>query len=179
MRTLDIQKKILAKNVDLKKFAWIPTLGASFNLSWLSLSNGSPFKNQQFNPYSTVGIQLSIPIFSGGSKYYGLKQAQVDLKEIDIQRENLVNTLNMQVELAIDNINKEAKQIETSEEGVRQAKKAHEIMQKSFDIGAASYLDLRDSELANTTAQLTYLQAIYNYLVSTSELDLLLGKGID
>ena len=85
----------------------------------------------------------------------------------------------MQVELAIDNINKEAKQIETSEEGVRQAKKAHEIMQKSFDIGAASYLDLRDSELANTTAQLTYLQAIYNYLVSTSELDLLLGKGID
>ena len=52
-------------------------------------------------------------------------------------------------------------------------------MQKSFDIGAASYLDLRDSELANTTAQLTYLQAIYNYLVSTSELDLLLGKGID
>lgn len=179
LRTLDIQKKILAKNVDLKKFAWIPTLGASFNLSWLSLSNGSPFKNQQFNPYSTVGIQLSIPIFSGGSKYYGLKQAQVDLKEIDIQRENLVNTLNMQVELAIDNINKEAKQIETSEEGVRQAKKAHEIMQKSFDIGAASYLDLRDSELANTTAQLTYLQAIYNYLVSTSELDLLLGKGID
>lgn len=179
LRTLDIQKKVLAKNVDLKKFAWIPTLGASFNLSWLSLSNGSTFKNQQFNPYSTVGLQLSIPIFSGGSKYYGLKQAQVELKEIDIQRENLVNTLNMQVELAIDNINKEAKQIETSAEGMRQAKKAHEIMQKSFDIGAASYLDLRDSELANTTAQLSYLQAIYNYLVSTSELDLLLGKGID
>lgn len=179
LRTLDIQKKLLSKNVDMKKFAWIPTLAASFNLSWLSLSNGSPFKNQQFNPYSTVGLQLSIPIFSGGSKYYGLKQAQVELKEIDLQRENLVNSLNMQVELAIDNINMEARQIETSAEGVRQAKKAHEIMQKSFEIGAASYLDLRDSELANTTAQLSYLQAIYNYLVSTSELDLLLGKGID
>ncbi|MDE5714295.1 MAG: TolC family protein [Muribaculaceae bacterium] len=179
LRTLDIQKKLLTKNVDMKRFAWIPTLAASFNLSWLSLSNGSPFRNQQFNPYSTVGLQLSIPIFSGGAKYYGLKQAQVELKEIDIQRENLVNTLNMQVELAIDNINMEARQIETSAEGVRQAKKAHEIMQKSFDIGAASYLDLRDSELANTTAQLSYLQAIYNYLISTSELDLLLGKGID
>ena len=52
-------------------------------------------------------------------------------------------------------------------------------MQKSFEIGAASYLDLRDSELADTQAQLAYLQAIYNYLVSTSELDNLLGKGID
>ena len=178
LRSLDIQKRILSKNVDLKKMAWIPTLGASFNLSWLSLSNGSPFKNQMFNPYSTVGLQLSVPIFSGGSKYYGLKQAQVQLKEIDLQRQNLVESLNMQVELAIDNINKEARQIESSAEGMRQAEKAHDIMQKSFDIGAATYLDLRDSELANTTAKLSYLQAIYNYLVSMSELDLLLGKGV-
>lgn len=179
LRSLDIQKKMLDKNVDLKKFAWIPTLGASFNLSWLALSNGSAFKNQQFNPYSTVGLSLSVPIFSGGSKYYGLKQAQVQRKELDLQREDLVNSLNMQVDLAIDNINREARQIATSEEGVKQAKKAHEIMQKSFEIGATSYLDLRDSELANTQAQLTYLQAIYNYLVSTSELDTLLGKNID
>lgn len=179
LRSLDIQKEILDKNIDLKKFAWIPTLAASFNLSWLSLSNGSPFKNQEFNPYSTVGLALSIPIFSGGSKYYGLKQAQVQRKELDLQREDLVNALNMQVKLAIDNINREAKQISTSEEGVRQAKKAHDIMQRSFEIGAASYLDLRDSELANTSAQLTYLQAIYNYLVSTSELDMLLGKGVE
>ncbi len=49
-------------------------------------------------------------------------------------------------------------------------------MQKSFEIGAATYLDLRDSELADTSAKLAYYQAIYNYLVSTSELDLLLGK---
>lgn len=176
LRSLDIQTSLADKNIDLKKFAWIPTLGATFNLSWLSLSNGSPFRNQEFNPYSNVGLALQIPVFSGGSKYYGLKQAKVQRKELDLQRENLVNSLNMQVELAIDNINREARQIATSEEGVRQARKAHDIMQKSFEIGAASFLDLRDSEVANTSAQLVYLQAIYNYLVSTSELDLLLGK---
>lgn len=178
MRTMTIQKELLKKNVDLKKFAWIPTLGASFNLSWLSLSNGSPLKNQEFNPYSNVGLNIAVPIFSGGAKYYGLKQAQVQLKELELQRQDLENTLNMQVDLAIDNINREARQIATSEEGVKQAQKAHDIMQKSFEIGAASYVDLRDSELANTTAQLSYLQAIYNYLISTSELDLLLGKAI-
>lgn len=178
MRTMTIQKELLKKNVDLKKFAWIPTLGASFNLSWLSLSNGSPLKNQEFNPYSNVGLNIAVPIFSGGAKYYGLKQAQVQLKELELQRQDLENTLNMQVDLAIDNINREARQIATSEEGVKQAQKAHDIMQKSFEIGAASYVDLRDSELANTTAQLSYFQAIYNYLISTSELDLLLGKAI-
>lgn len=176
LRTLDIQRKMLQKNLTLKKFAYIPTLGASYNLSWLSLSNGNPFKNLEFNPYSNVGIALSVPIFSGLSRLNAVKQAQVQLKELDFQREYLVNSLNMQVELALDNINREAQQIQSSEESMKQAGKAHEIIQKSFEIGAASYLDLRDSELANTSAQLSYYQAIYNFLVSTSELDLLLGK---
>ena len=176
LRTLDIQQKLLDKTLTLKKFAYLPTLGINYNISWLALSNGSPFKNQQFNPYSTVGLGLSVPIFSGGARYHAVKQAEVQLKELEFQREYLVNSLNMQVELALDNINREAEQIASNAESMRQAKKANEIMQKSFEIGAASYLDLRDAELANTTAQLAYYQAIYNFLVSTSELDLLLGK---
>lgn len=176
LRSLDIQTELLRKNVTLKKFAYIPTLTATYNMNWNAMSNGNAMKNQQFNPYSTVGVALSIPIFSGGSRYYGIKQAEVQLREIGLQRENLVSSLNMQVDLAIDNMNRQAKQIETSEEGVKQAQKAHEIMQKSFEIGAASYLDLRDSELADTSAQLAYLQSIYNYLVSASELETLLGR---
>ena len=176
LRSLDIQAKLLDKTLSLRKFAYIPTLGISYNMNWLSLSNGSPFKNQQFNPYSTVGLALSVPIFSGGSRYFAVKQAQVQIKELEFQRENLVNALNMQVELALDNINREAEQIASSEESMKQAAKAHEIMQRSFEIGAASYLDLRDSELADTSAKLAYYQSIYNFLISSSELDLLLGK---
>lgn len=176
LRSLDIQTNLARQNVTLKKFAWIPSIGVSYNMNWNSMSNGNAMKNQQFNPYSNVALSLSVPIFSGGSKYYGVKQAQVQLKEMEFQRENLVNALNMQVDLAIDNINRQVRQIATSEEGVKQAAKAYDIMQKSFEIGAASYLDLRDSELANTQAQLAWLQSIYNYLVSTSELDLLLGR---
>ncbi|MDE6648751.1 MAG: TolC family protein [Muribaculaceae bacterium] len=176
LRSLELQQKMAAENVTMKKFAWIPTLGASFNLNWLSLSNGPMFRDVEFSPYSSVGISLSVPVFSGGAKWYQMKQAQVQEKELAFQKENLVNSLKMQVDLALDNINRQAKQIDSSKEGVRQAKKAHEIMLKSFQIGAASYLQLRDSELADTSARLSYLQAIYNYLVSTSELDLLLGK---
>ncbi len=176
LRSLDLQQKLASQNVTMKKYAWIPTLGASFNVNWLSLSNGPMFKDVDFSPYSSLGVSLSVPIFSGGTKWYQLKQAQVQEKELALQRENLVNSLNMQVDLALDNINRQAKQIDSSKEGVRQAKKAHDIMLKSFQIGAASYLQLQDSELANSSAQLSYLQAIYNYLVSTSELDLLLGK---
>lgn len=176
LRSLDLSHKMAKQNVTLQKFAWIPTLSTQFNYAWNAMSNGNALKNQKFNPYSNVALALSVPIFSGTSRYQKMRQAEVQVKELELQRDNLVNSLDMQVQLAVDNINREVKQISSSEQGVKQAEKAHEIMQKSFEIGAATYLDLRDSELAYTSAQLSYLQSIYNYLVSTTELDVLLGK---
>ncbi len=176
LRSLDIATKLARQNVDLKKFAYIPTVGVSYNLNWMSLSNGSPFRNQEFNPYSNVSLAVNVPIFSGLSRWNQVKQAQVQVKELELQREQLVNSLRMQVELAIDNMNKEAKQIASSKEGVHQANKAYEIVQKSFEIGAASYLELRDGELARTNARLSYFQSIYNFLCSSSQLDLLIGR---
>ena len=176
LRSLDIQTKMLKQSLTAKKFAWIPTLGVSYNMNWNAMSNGNPFRNQEFNPYSNVGFAIQVPIFNGLGRLNAVKQAEVQVKEMAFQRENLVDNLNMQVDLALDNINKQVAQIASSEQGVKQAAKAYEIMQKSFEIGAATYLNLRDSELANTSAQLSYLQAIYNFLVSTSELDTLLGK---
>ncbi|MDE5552460.1 MAG: TolC family protein [Muribaculaceae bacterium] len=107
LRSLDLNARMLDETVSLRKRAWIPTVGASYNMNWLSLSNGSPFKNQSFNPYSNVSLAVNIPIFSGGSKYYALKQAQAQRLELDLQRENLINGLQMQVDLALDNINRE------------------------------------------------------------------------
>lgn len=176
MRTLAIQDKLLRQNVTLKKFAWIPSLAASYNMNWNAMSSGNAFRNQQFNPYSTVSLALQVPVFNGFGRLNAVKQAEIQYKELQLNRENVESSLRMQVRLALDNIDKEVRQIASSEEGVRQAAKANEIMQKSFEIGAASYLNLRDAELANTSAQLAYLQAIYNYLVSTSELDTLLGR---
>lgn len=176
LRSLDLQTKMLRQTLDAKKFAYIPSLGLNYAMNWNAMSNGNPFKNQMFNPYSTISLAVQVPIFNGLGRLNAVKQAKVQVKEMEFQRENLVNSLNMQVDLALDNINKQVAQIASSEEGMKQAAKAYQIMQKSFEIGAATYLNLRDSELANTSARLAYLQAIYNFLISTSELDTLLGK---
>ena len=178
LRSMLIQRKALEQTVAMRKLDWVPTLSANVNLMWNSISNGNMFKHIDLMRYSTAGFSVSVPIFSGGSKYYGLKNAKVQLAENTLQTENLQRSLQTQLELAVDNINKEVTQIESSAEGVRQAEKAHQIMQKSFEIGAATYLDLRDSELAETSSRLSYYQAIYNYLVSHSDLDLLLGRGV-
>lgn len=173
----DIDTKILDHNVSIQKLSFVPTLALTANYNWTSMNNGTPFSNLRWNPYSSIGVALSIPIFQGGQRYSRLKQAEVQLMEMKWQRENLERSVAMQVNLAIDNIRMNVKQISSSSESVAQAERAHSIMEKSFEIGAASYLDLRDSELALTQARLAYNQSIYNFLVANSELELLLGSA--
>lgn len=177
LRMLDIQTETLKDALTVQKMAWFPTLALTANYTWTSSTNGAPFTNIRWNPYSTVGLALSLPIFQGGQRYSRIKQASIQVEEMKWQRQNLERSLQMQVDVAIDNIQMNVKQIATNAESVTQADKAHQIMEKSFEIGAASYLDLRDSELALTRAQLAYYQAIYNYLVANSDLELLLGNA--
>lgn len=177
LRLLDIDSNLLKQNLDIQKLAFVPTLALTANYNWTSMSNGSPFSNFRWNPYSTIGVTLSVPIFHGGQRINKVKQAKIQYAETQWQRENLERSISMQVDLAIDNIQLNVKQIASSSESVAEADSAHTIMEKSFGIGAASYLDLRDSELSLTRARLAYYQAIYNYLVAGSNLELLLGNA--
>lgn len=177
LRLLDIDSKLLKQNLDIQKLSYVPTVALTANYNWTSMSNGSPFKNFRWNPYSTIGVTVSVPIFSGGQRLNKIKATKIQVAETQWQRENLERNISMQVDLAIDNIQLNVKQIASSSESVAEADSAHTIMEKSFAIGAASYLDLRDSELSLTRARLAYYQAIYNYLVAGSDLELLLGNA--
>lgn len=177
LRLLDINSDILKRNLQIQKLSFSPTLALTANYNWTSMSNGSPFKNFRWNPYSTVGVTLAVPILQGGQRINRIRQAQIQAEELTWQRENLERSVSMQVSLAIDNIKINVRQIASCAESVAEAERAHDIMERSFAIGAASYLDLRDSELSLTRARLAYNQAIYNYLVANSDLELLLGNA--
>ena len=177
LRLLDIDTKLLQQQVAMKKLAFVPTLALSANYNWTSMSNGSPVSGFRWSPYSMVGLTLSVPLYHGGSRRNSLKAATIQANEMKWQRQNLERSIAMQTEIAIENIKLNVKQIASSSESVAEADRAHTIMEKSFEIGAASYLDLRDSELSLTRARLAYYQAIYNYLVAGSKLELLLGTA--
>lgn len=173
-----LQTNTLARAVKVQKMSLIPTLSLATNYNWTSSSNGNPLRNFRWNPYSYIALSLSVPLFQGGQRYARIRQAEIQIEQADWQLENLERNVNMQVTLAKDNIALNVKQIASCGESVRQAQRAYDIMKESFNIGAASYLDLRDAELALTQSRLTRFQAIYNYLLAGAELELLLGNAV-
>ena len=173
----EIDTKSLKQTLSVQRASLYPTLALTGNYNWTSSNNGSPLKNFRWTPYSVVGVSLSFPLFQGGQRYNKIRQAEIQLDEMEYNRANLMRTLNSQVTLAMDNIKLNVRQIASSSESVNQATRAHDIQEKSFAIGASSYLDLRDSELSLTRAKLAYYQSVHNYLVANSDLELLLGNA--
>ena len=176
LKSMDLQTDYLKKALDVQKMAWYPTLRGSASLMWHSMNNGSPVRGLRWRRASNVGLTLAFPIFQGGQRYYKQKQAQIAYDEMKWQRENLERSLRMQGETQNDVIAKNLKQIESNEDGVKMAQKPNDIMQQSFKIGAASFIQLRDTEDALMAARLAYYQAIYNYLVAESDLECVLGN---
>ena len=177
LRQLDLQTDYLKQALKVQKMSWAPTLNGTINYMWNSMSNGSPFKNFNWNPYSQAGLALTWNLFSGGQRYYKQKQAEIAVREMKWQRENLVRGLNSQVETQLNSIKSNLKQIESNAASVALAEKSDNIIQESFKLGVGTFLQIQDTQNALLGARLSYYQAIYNLLVSQSNLELLLGNA--
>lgn len=174
LRQFDIKTTQLNHALKIQKAGWWPTLAASFNYAYMSMGNDGV--DLRWFPTSTAALQLSIPIFSGGSRLYKEKQLKIQLDEMKDQRDNLRRSLELQVLTSLDNIKKAIEKIASNKEGLRQAEKAVVISKKMYEVGSSTYLDLTNSQLVYITAGLTYNQSVFDYLSAKSDLEKLLGK---
>lgn len=178
LKQFDIQRKQLDQTEKIHIASILPTLAASLNYQYMSFANDSnTFTNNQiWFPTSTLGVQLSVPLFQGGAKYFKSKQIKIQKLEMELQRENLQRSLELQAINYMNNIKNSLKKIESNREGLRQADKALTISQKMYEVGMGTYLDMSNADLAYINAGLSYNQSIYEYLSAKADLEKLLGS---
>ena len=174
LRQLDMNYDMLKRNLKLKYTNFMPSLALSFQYMYTTLGNDWKISNYQWNPYSTLGLSLSIPLFKG-SNFSQVKQAKLQLKQLDQTRINTERQLKMQAQSYLDNMSASSEQVVSNKEAVYQAEKGRTIAEKRYEVGRGTILELNSSEVALTQAQLTYNQSIYDYLVAKADLDRVMG----
>lgn len=179
LRQFDLQADQANIALELQKIQRLPTLTSSFNYSYISQNNDFKFNTYRWDPYSVVGVTLSIPIFSGGQRHHNIKQSEIQLLQLQEQRHNLKRSLQLSVRNNVELINKSIEQVVAAESSVQQAKKGYEITQKRYETGAGTIVDLNAAALAVTNAELQYRNAIYDYLASKADLEKTLGYDIN
>lgn len=176
LRQMDLQAKMLQKSYEMDKAAFLPTISLSAIYQWAAMNEDFKIKDYKWNPYSTVGVTISLPLFTGGSRVYKMKQTKLQRTQLDWNMTNLRRNLDMQVKSNLSNMQQSVEQLASNKENVKQALKGRTIAQKRYDVGKGTILELNDSELALTQSKLTYTQSIYDFLVAKTDLDQVLGK---
>ncbi len=175
LRQLDIQHSQLVKSKKIAQAAYYPSLNLSFSHQWMAMSDNFKFGDYRWNPYTTLGVSLNIPIFSGGSRYSNVKQSKIQLEQLELNRIDTERNLMVAVRQYVDQMKTSIKQYQASSDGVSQAKKGYDIAVKRYDTGAGTLLEINDSQLALTVSQNNRNQAIYSFLVAKASLDETLG----
>lgn len=176
MKQLDLNMRLLEKNVKSLRTNFIPTLSMSFSYNYQSLYNPNiNIFEYNWSNSSSLMFNLSIPLYRA-SNFTKVKSARIQMRQLDWNRINTERQLNMQVTSYRNNMAANSEQVLSNKENVNQAKKAVTIAGKRYDVGKGTVLELNSSQVSLTQAQLTYNQSIYDYLVSKADLDQVLGK---
>ena len=175
LRQLDLSAEMLQKSLEIQKASFLPTVGVAYSYAYTSLNNDFKIGEYKWFPYSYVGLSVSVPIFKA-SNYTKLRQTRIQMGQLRETRLNTERMLYMQMSSYLDNMSASSEQLASNKEGVLQAEKGRMIAQKRYEVGKGTILELNDSEVALTQAQLMYNQSIYDYLVAKAELEKMIGN---
>ena len=177
LKQLDIQEGMLESALKISKLANVPTLSINAAYLYTALGNdGKFFQSKAWNPYSYAGVQLNIPIFAGLQRRSAIKQASLNLSNLKLQRENAKRQLQVAVVQSLNNMQTNVKKYSAAAATVGQAQRGYEIAVKRYEVGRGTLVDIDNSQLQLTQAELGRNSAIYNFMVSKIALDKILGN---
>lgn len=156
------QKRLQETNVKAKKALYLPRLEGT--LRWSYAATSDEFKLEQDNDNLVLGLNLSIPIFSGGYNAAQVRRAQSEVDRVDAQ----ISEANSNVRIELANIYlrlQEAKErVEATMKAESTARRAFDIAETRVDNGLSTQVELKDSRVALDQSQVNYYSAIFDYL---------------
>ena len=196
LRALDIQAEVLHYQLKAANAARIPTI-AAFGSATITGNDMEDFRQMMqggaesgtgeavaalnsskyyWTHPITVGLQISIPIFSGLTNSYKAREVRNRLVQLDLQRDYARRQTAVAVQSAINNLLTARETMLAQAKTMEQADKAYRISDTRFRAGAGTILELNTAQLNRTQAHLNYSQAIYDYLSAQADYDQIVGK---
>lgn len=175
MKQLDIQSDMLEQALKIKRAANLPSLAASLNYMYNAMDESMNISNFKWMPSSTMLFSLNIPIFAGGKRRAEINQAKIDIESLQLQKENTERQLRTAMMSYYSNMLTNVKQFHASSQTISQAKRGYEIAVKRYEVGGGTLVDVDNSQLAYTQAELSRSTAIFNYLTNQVSMAKIMG----
>lgn len=170
---LKAQREAARYEVEKAKAGHYPTLDAVAQWSRSDSDNINRINSQY--EQKAVGLQLNVPLYSGGYVSSVVRQAVADLERIDQLLEATRRDLGVRVHREYRGVTEGVLKVRALEQAVRSAQQAVISNRRSFEAGSRTLVDILNAEQQYAQASRDLSQARYVYLISRVRLQALSG----
>ena len=174
LQSLQAQLEAARQEIEKAKAGHRPTLDAV--AQWARTNSDTVTSVNSRYDNKTLGLQLSIPLYSGGYVSSTVRQAVATQTRVQEMLEATRRDLGVRVYREFRGVTEGVLRIRALEQAVRSAEQAVRSSRKSFEAGSRTSLDVLNAEQQRIAALRDLAQARYVYLVSRLRLLSLAGE---
>lgn len=164
IRSLQAQREATRLEIEKADAGHYPTLDVVAQLSRSDSDSVTSINNRYNN--RTIGLQLNVPIFSGGYVGSTVRQAQADLTRTGHALEAMRRDLGVRVHREFRGVTEGVLKVRALEQAVRSSAQLVLSNQRSFEAGSRTLVDTLNAEHQLVSAQRDLALARYTYLLS-------------
>jgi len=164
--------KLMAKADYLPTVSWSASRSYSVDRVRMWDSFDDQFGNWRFG----LGFSWPIPFFDGFSRKISHSRATAGYRLANLNLESTINSVGLEVQTALLDINNTRAKLALYEESLRSAEEDLEIAQERYKLGAATILDLLDAEKNLAEARNNFVSAKFDFNRNVAALDKAMGK---
>lgn len=173
---LSSAKKLNEYNIKRYELSYLPTiaLGASYNK--IAQRNQFNFFNKgDWFTSSAIGLNISVPVFSGFAKDARIKKAKIELEATNNQLENLKLGIDNAIEQARLKYKSAVATMDFQKSNMELAEKVYAQTKKKYEIGTGSNTEINAADVDLKSAQTNYIAALYDAIIA--RIDYLTATG--
>ncbi len=176
-RDLSIRKGLLSPSLSMRG-SW--GSGYSDRILDFQTNNIMPFGKQiDFASTTSLGINLSIPIFNNFSYQTEIKNSKIALLNSSYQLQLVKNLLRKEIQQAMADASAALEKYTATEKTLTSLQEAFRYTEKKYSLGLLTSLDYNISKNNLFKAQSDLLQAKYNYIFNAKILDFYRGIPVE
>lgn len=179
LKLLNKQLEIKALELENVNAGYFPSLSTFVRYGWQGqtdrlFSNDEQYKIQG-SKVGIVGVSLNVPIFDSFQKKHKAEQVRVAQNQLSFDRQNLINSIQMEFDNATQTLKQNRTLIETQKENMNLAEELYDVTRLSYQEGIAPLTELLDAETSLKEAQTQYLTSLLQ--LNLAELDYMKSSG--
>ena len=123
-----------------------------------------------------VAVIGEVSIFDGGINKSKIKQAELNLSQVEQSKKQLEQLIEFEVRSLFLNMKEAEKLFRVTEQGIKDSKESFRIAQVKYNEGIATNIEVIDAQSALIEAETNHLNALYDY--NTSRAALIKAMGL-